>query len=138
MDELKSKTNVKSCGECAVICYIFRVMYGKIVFVEIYNKSVWIQVLDFIREYCCFNNQNTKYYTEWVVGDLCFTRSFCVLCNPSPYLAWPICRLIWPSMLSLSESKLSPWEWSRVPCSIAECLGIQQSAMECSRVPPSL
>jgi hypothetical protein len=40
MDELKSKTNVKSCGECAVICYIFRVMYGKIVFVEMYNKSV--------------------------------------------------------------------------------------------------
>jgi hypothetical protein len=29
MDESKSKTNVKSCGECAVIRYIFRVMYGK-------------------------------------------------------------------------------------------------------------
>jgi hypothetical protein len=29
MDELKLETNVKSCGECAVIRYIFRVMYVK-------------------------------------------------------------------------------------------------------------
>jgi hypothetical protein len=29
MDELKSKTNVKSCGECAVIRYIFCVIYGE-------------------------------------------------------------------------------------------------------------
>jgi hypothetical protein len=29
MDESKSKTNVKSCGEYAVFCYIFCVMYGK-------------------------------------------------------------------------------------------------------------
>jgi hypothetical protein len=29
MDESKSETNVKSCGECAVICYIFCVMYGE-------------------------------------------------------------------------------------------------------------
>jgi hypothetical protein len=29
MDELKSKTNVKSCGECIVIRYIFCVIYGK-------------------------------------------------------------------------------------------------------------
>jgi hypothetical protein len=29
MDESKSETNVKSYGECAVIRYIFRVMYGK-------------------------------------------------------------------------------------------------------------
>jgi hypothetical protein len=29
MDESKLKTNVKRCGECAVIHYIFCVMYGK-------------------------------------------------------------------------------------------------------------
>jgi hypothetical protein len=29
MDESKSETNVKSCEECAVIRYIFRVMYGE-------------------------------------------------------------------------------------------------------------
>jgi hypothetical protein len=29
MDELKSETNVKSCGECTVIRYIFHVKYGK-------------------------------------------------------------------------------------------------------------
>jgi hypothetical protein len=29
MDEFKSETNVKSCGECAVIRYIFHVMYVK-------------------------------------------------------------------------------------------------------------
>jgi hypothetical protein len=29
MDESKLETNVKSYGECAVIRYIFRVMYGK-------------------------------------------------------------------------------------------------------------
>jgi hypothetical protein len=29
MDESKSETNVKSCEECAVICYIFHVMYGR-------------------------------------------------------------------------------------------------------------
>jgi hypothetical protein len=29
MDESKSETNVKSCGECTVICYIFSIMYGK-------------------------------------------------------------------------------------------------------------
>jgi hypothetical protein len=81
-----------------------------------------------IHECYCFNNQNTKYYTEQVVGDLCFTRSLCVLCNPSPYSAWPICRLIWPSMLNLSESKLSPWEWSRVPWYTTECHGMQPSA----------
>jgi hypothetical protein len=28
MDESKSENNVKRCGECAVICYIFHVMYG--------------------------------------------------------------------------------------------------------------
>jgi hypothetical protein len=37
MDESKSKTNVKRCGECAIIHYIFHVMYGeKIVFVVMY------------------------------------------------------------------------------------------------------
>jgi hypothetical protein len=30
MNELKSEINVKSCGECTVIRYIFRGMYGKI------------------------------------------------------------------------------------------------------------
>jgi hypothetical protein len=41
MDESKSKTNIKSCGECIVIHYIFCVMYGnKIVFVVTDNKSV--------------------------------------------------------------------------------------------------
>jgi hypothetical protein len=29
MDESKSETNVKSCGECDVIHYSFRVMCGK-------------------------------------------------------------------------------------------------------------
>jgi hypothetical protein len=29
MDESKSETNVKSCGECTVIRYIFCVMYEK-------------------------------------------------------------------------------------------------------------
>jgi hypothetical protein len=29
MDESKSETNVKCCGECTVIRYIFRVMYGE-------------------------------------------------------------------------------------------------------------
>jgi hypothetical protein len=29
MDESKLETNVKSCGECAIIHYIFHVMYGK-------------------------------------------------------------------------------------------------------------
>jgi hypothetical protein len=32
MDESKSETNVKSCGECAIIRYIFRVYGKKIVF----------------------------------------------------------------------------------------------------------
>jgi hypothetical protein len=40
MDESKSKTNVKSCGEYAVFHYIFRVMYGKKVFAKMDNKSV--------------------------------------------------------------------------------------------------
>jgi hypothetical protein len=40
MDESKSETNVKSCGECAVIRYIFRIMYEKIVFVVTDNKNV--------------------------------------------------------------------------------------------------
>jgi hypothetical protein len=57
-------------------------------------------------------NKIQKYYTEQVACNLCFTQSFYVLCNPSPQSALPICQLIWPSMLSLSESKLSPWEWS--------------------------
>jgi hypothetical protein len=29
IDESKLETNVKCCTECAVICYIFSVMYGK-------------------------------------------------------------------------------------------------------------
>jgi hypothetical protein len=29
MDESKSENNVKRCGECVVICYIFHVMYGE-------------------------------------------------------------------------------------------------------------
>jgi hypothetical protein len=29
MDVSKLETNVKSCRECVVICYIFHVMYGK-------------------------------------------------------------------------------------------------------------
>jgi hypothetical protein len=29
MDESKSETSIKSCGECAVIRYIFCVMYAK-------------------------------------------------------------------------------------------------------------
>jgi hypothetical protein len=29
MDESKSETNVKSCGECAIIRYIFPVMFEK-------------------------------------------------------------------------------------------------------------
>jgi hypothetical protein len=40
MDKSKSETNVKSCGECTIIRYIFCVMYGKIVFAEMDNKSV--------------------------------------------------------------------------------------------------
>jgi hypothetical protein len=40
IDESKSKTNVKSCVEYAVIRYIFRVMYEKIVFAVMDNKSV--------------------------------------------------------------------------------------------------
>jgi hypothetical protein len=42
MDELKSETNVNSCGECAVIRYIFRVMYGEKVFAKMDNKSVTV------------------------------------------------------------------------------------------------
>jgi hypothetical protein len=44
MDESKSETNVKRCGECVVICYIFCVMYEKIVFDIMYLiiKSVWV------------------------------------------------------------------------------------------------
>jgi hypothetical protein len=40
MDELKLKTNIKSFGECAVIHYIFHVIYGKIVFV-VMDPGVW-------------------------------------------------------------------------------------------------
>jgi hypothetical protein len=40
MNESKSETNVKSCEECAVIRYIFCVIYGKIVFAVMDNKSV--------------------------------------------------------------------------------------------------
>jgi hypothetical protein len=42
MDESKSETNVNSCGECALIRYIFCVMYGGggIVFAIMDNKSV--------------------------------------------------------------------------------------------------
>jgi hypothetical protein len=40
MDESKLETIVKICGECVVIRYIFRVMYGKIVFVIMHIKSV--------------------------------------------------------------------------------------------------
>jgi hypothetical protein len=42
MDELKSEINIKSCGECVVIHYIFRVMYEKMVFAVMDNKSVSI------------------------------------------------------------------------------------------------
>jgi hypothetical protein len=43
MNESKLETNVKSCGECTVIHYIFRVMYvEKIVFAITDNKSVWV------------------------------------------------------------------------------------------------
>jgi hypothetical protein len=38
MDRSKLETNVKSCGKCAVIRYIFHVMYEKIVFAEMDNK----------------------------------------------------------------------------------------------------
>jgi hypothetical protein len=34
MDESKKKTKVKYCAECAVIRYIFSVIYRKIVFVK--------------------------------------------------------------------------------------------------------
>jgi hypothetical protein len=40
MDESKLETNVKSCGECTVVHYIFDVMYGKKVFAKMDNKSV--------------------------------------------------------------------------------------------------
>jgi hypothetical protein len=40
MDESKLETNVKSCEECTVIHYFFHVMYEKIVFVVMDNKSV--------------------------------------------------------------------------------------------------
>jgi hypothetical protein len=97
MDESKSETNVKSCGECVVIHYIFSVMYGKIVFVVMDNKSVSVNRSKCLISYikcCCFTNQNTKYYTERVACDLCFTRCFYVLCNPSLQSILPICRLI--------------------------------------------
>jgi hypothetical protein len=42
------------------------------------------------------------------------------------------------SILSLSKSKLNPWEWSQVPWNGVECLGMQPNALECNRVPPSL
>jgi hypothetical protein len=42
MDELKSEINIKSCGKCVIIRYIFRVMYEKMVFVVMDNKSVSI------------------------------------------------------------------------------------------------
>jgi hypothetical protein len=43
MNESKSETKVKGCGECTVIRYIFRVMYvEKIVFAITDNKSVWV------------------------------------------------------------------------------------------------
>jgi hypothetical protein len=47
MDESKSETNVKRCGECAVICYIFHVMYGgNNVYCNVFDnmiiKSVWV------------------------------------------------------------------------------------------------
>jgi hypothetical protein len=29
MDESKLETNVGCCAECAVVCYIFRAMFGK-------------------------------------------------------------------------------------------------------------
>jgi hypothetical protein len=28
MDESKSKTNVRCCAECAIVCYIFRAIFG--------------------------------------------------------------------------------------------------------------
>jgi hypothetical protein len=94
MDESKSETNVKSCGECAIIHYIFHVMYGKIVFAEIYNKSVSINGSSCLISYVnvivlIIKIQNT--IQNKLSGDPCFTRSLCVLCNPIPYSAWPIC-----------------------------------------------
>jgi hypothetical protein len=40
MDESKSETNVKCCARCAVIHYIFHVMYGKIVSCN--QRKSWI------------------------------------------------------------------------------------------------
>jgi hypothetical protein len=42
IDESKSKTNLKRCGHCAVIYYIFLCnIWKKIVFVVIDNKKVF-------------------------------------------------------------------------------------------------
>jgi hypothetical protein len=45
MDELKKKTKVKYCAECAVIRYIFIVMYGKNSVCKRFGLCLWFQLV---------------------------------------------------------------------------------------------
>jgi hypothetical protein len=127
MNESKSKTNVKSCEECVIIRYIFCVMYEKIVLVVMDNKSLSVNgsrclisyvnvVILLIKILNTIQNELPVTFVSLSVFMYC-----AILALNLP------CRFVdsyGPSMLSLSKSKLSPWEWSRVRWNGVECLGI--------------
>jgi hypothetical protein len=74
MDESKSETNVKSCGECTIIRYIFRVMYEK--------NSVWcngiIKVFQLMDSHVWFHTWMLLYRMSCLWPFL-----FCVFVYPS-------------------------------------------------------
>jgi hypothetical protein len=63
MNEPKLEINAKCCGECTVIHYIFHVMYGKIVFHVMDNKSVSINgsrcLISYVNVVILLINKNT-------------------------------------------------------------------------------
>jgi hypothetical protein len=78
-------------------------------------------VFDFIRECNCFTNQNTKYYTERVPVTFVSLGVFVYSAIPVVNLPCRFTNSYGPFMLSLSEFKLSPFEYSRVPWNAVEC-----------------
>jgi hypothetical protein len=64
MDESKSETTVRYCAECVVVRYIFRAMYGKIVFDEMDNKSISVNGSRCLISYVNIVVLIIKYYTQ--------------------------------------------------------------------------
>jgi hypothetical protein len=132
MDESKSETNVKRCGECVVIRYIFRVIYGKIVFVVMYLiiKSIWVNGSGCLISYMNVVALLNYYRMSWL-WPLCHSEFLCIhQSKPSTYVVNLLTHMGPPCSVYLSPS------W--IPWNATECLRIQSSALECSRVPLSL